>query len=103
MAPRVISLPRSTSSLSDRSGCEALGLCKALQSLLLCFQAKGGASLLRSGDANVADQGFALVSCHPVETLRTRGAWLEVGDERFNSSEIQRLYEADDYPLRKPD
>ena len=29
------------------------------------------------------------------------GAWLEVGDERFNSSEIQRLYEADDYPLRK--
>jgi hypothetical protein len=31
------------------------------------------------------------------------GAWLEVGDERFNSSEIQRLYEADDYPLRKPE
>ena len=23
------------------------------------------------------------------------GAWLEVGDERFNSNEIQRLYEAD--------
>ena len=30
------------------------------------------------------------------------GAWLEVGDEHFDSSEIQRLYEADDYPLRKP-
>ena len=29
------------------------------------------------------------------------GAHLEVGDERFDSSEIQRLYEADDYPLRK--
>ena len=29
------------------------------------------------------------------------GAHLEVGDERFHSSEIQRLYEADDYPLRK--
>jgi hypothetical protein len=27
-------------------------------------------------------------------------AWLEVGDERFNSIEIQRLYEASDYPLR---
>jgi hypothetical protein len=27
--------------------------------------------------------------------------YLEVGDERFDSSEIQRLYEADDYPLRK--
>ena len=39
-----------------------------------------------------------------VETLRTPkafGASLEVGDERFNSSEIMRLYEADDYPLRK--
>ena len=23
------------------------------------------------------------------------GAWLEVGDERFNSGEMQRLYEAD--------
>ena len=41
---------------------------------------------------------------YAVETLRTPrafGAWLEVGDERFNSNEIQRLYEASDYPLRK--
>jgi hypothetical protein len=39
-----------------------------------------------------------------IEDLRTPkafGAWLEVGDERFNSIEIQRLYKADDYPLRK--
>jgi hypothetical protein len=43
---------------------------------------------------------------YAVEDLRTPrafGAWLEVGDERFNSVEIQRLYEADDYPLRKPE
>ena len=43
---------------------------------------------------------------YAVEDLRTPkafGAWLEVGDERFNSIEIQRLYEASDYPLRKPD
>jgi hypothetical protein len=26
---------------------------------------------------------------------------MQVGDERFNSNEIQRLYEAVDYPLRK--
>jgi hypothetical protein len=41
-----------------------------------------------------------------VEVLRTPkafGVWLEVGDERFNSNEIQRLYEAGDYPLRKSD
>jgi hypothetical protein len=39
-----------------------------------------------------------------VEDLRMPkafGAWLEVGDEGFNSSGIQRLYEADDYPLPK--
>jgi hypothetical protein len=42
---------------------------------------------------------------YAVEDLRAPkafGAWLEVGDERFNSTEIQRLYEAADYPLRKP-
>jgi hypothetical protein len=39
---------------------------------------------------------------YAVETLRMPrafGAWLEVGDERFNSTEIERLYEA----LRKPE
>jgi hypothetical protein len=36
--------------------------------------------------------------------FRTRFALvLLVGDARFNSSEIQRLYEAADYPLRKPE
>ena len=32
--------------------------------------------------------------CYPVEDLRTPrafGAWLQIGDERFNSVEIQRL------------
>ena len=39
---------------------------------------------------------------YAVEELRTPkafGASLEVGDKRFNSSEIQRLYEAEEYPL----
>jgi hypothetical protein len=43
---------------------------------------------------------------YAVEDLRTPktfGAHLEVGDQRFNSTEIQRLYEAADYPLRKPE
>jgi hypothetical protein len=41
-----------------------------------------------------------------MENLRTPmafAAWLQVDDERFNSIEIQRLYAADDYPLRKSD
>jgi hypothetical protein len=36
-------------------------------------------------------------------SLRSLGAWMQVGDERFNSDEIQRLYEGSDYPLRKPE
>ena len=43
---------------------------------------------------------------YAVEDLRTPrafGAWLQVGDERFNSNEIQRLYQASEYPLRKPE
>ena len=31
--------------------------------------------------------------------MRTLGAWMLVGDERFDSEEIHRLYESDDYPL----
>ena len=45
-------------------------------------------------------------SVMPLRTYEYRkhfGAWLEVGDARFNSNEILRRYEADDYPLRKPD
>jgi hypothetical protein len=38
-----------------------------------------------------------------LQTPKAFGAWLQVGDERFNSSEIQQLYEAADYPLRKPE
>ena len=40
---------------------------------------------------------------YAVEDLRTPrafGAWLQIGDERFNSTEIERLYEA---VLRKPE
>jgi hypothetical protein len=29
------------------------------------------------------------------------GAWLQVGDERFDGDDIQRLYEGDDFPLRR--
>ena len=33
--------------------------------------------------------------------MRALGAWMLVGDERFDSEEIHRLYESDDYPLRR--
>jgi hypothetical protein len=33
--------------------------------------------------------------------IRTLGAWMHVGDERFDSDEICRLYESSDYPLAR--
>ena len=33
--------------------------------------------------------------------IRTLEAWMQVGDERFGREEIHRLYESDDYPLRR--
>ena len=29
------------------------------------------------------------------------GAWMQVGEERFNSDDIQRLYESTGYPRRR--
>ena len=61
----------------------------------------------RAKDRRIKYRRFATAAealRYAIEELRTPqafGAWLEVGDERFNSSEIQRLYEAVDYPLRK--
>jgi len=33
--------------------------------------------------------------------MRTLGAWMQVGDDRFDSDDIHRLYESSDYPLRR--
>jgi hypothetical protein len=33
--------------------------------------------------------------------VKTPGAWMQVGEERFDSEEISRLYESNDYPLRR--
>ncbi len=33
--------------------------------------------------------------------LRTLRAWVQVGKERFDDEDIHRLYESDDYPLRR--
>jgi hypothetical protein len=41
---------------------------------------------------------------YAVEDLRTPrafGVWMQVGDERFNSDDIHRLYDEGDFPLRK--
>jgi len=61
----------------------------------------------RVGNTSVKYRRFATAAeaiRYAVEVLRTPkafGAHLEVGDQRLNSNDILRLYEAEDYPLRK--
>jgi hypothetical protein len=38
-----------------------------------------------------------------LRALRSLAAWMRVDDERFNNEEIQTLYAAGEYPLRKPE
>jgi hypothetical protein len=33
--------------------------------------------------------------------MRTLGAWMQVGDDRFDSDDIHRLYDSGDYPLKR--
>jgi hypothetical protein len=33
--------------------------------------------------------------------VRTLGAWMRVGEERFNGDDIRRLYESTSYPRRR--
>jgi hypothetical protein len=33
--------------------------------------------------------------------VRALGAWMQVGDERFDGDAIGRLYDSDDYPLQR--
>jgi hypothetical protein len=33
--------------------------------------------------------------------VRTLGAWMQVGDDRFNSDHIQQLYDSTEYPLQR--
>jgi hypothetical protein len=34
-------------------------------------------------------------------TVRALGAWMQVGDERFDGDDILRLYQSDHYPLQR--
>ena len=35
------------------------------------------------------------------ELVRALGAWMQVGDQRFDGDDIQRLYDSDDFPLQR--
>ena len=33
--------------------------------------------------------------------IRTLGAWMQVGDERYDSDSIHQLYDSSEYPLKR--
>ena len=61
-----------------------------------CFAAAARAAPMRLGRAEAIR--FAVEEFTAVRTL---GARMQVGDERFDSDEICQLYESSDYPLRR--
>jgi hypothetical protein len=36
-----------------------------------------------------------------IPSIRTLGAWMQVGEERFSGDDIRRLYESTSYPRRR--
>jgi len=67
---------------------------------LFMQKCKSGSSRQRLGYRRFTTAAEAI--CFVVEkfpAMRTLGAWMQVGDERFNGDDIHRLYESDDYPL----
>jgi len=52
-------------------------------------------SSLRDGGGSDPLRGRGFPAIH------TLGAYMQVGDERFDSDDIHRLYESSDYPLRR--
>ena len=61
---------------------------------------KGGRQQLRYRRFATAAEAIRF-AVEELPALRTLGAWMQVGGERFDSDDIQRLYESDDYPLQR--
>ena len=69
---------------------------------LFMAKRKGGArsQLISRRFATAAEAIRFAVEDFPA--IRTLGAWMQVGDERFNGEDIHRLYQRHDFPLRRP-
>ena len=87
---------RGTAALGCREG-EIIDYCSPAE--LFTAKRKGG-SRQRLGYRRFATAAEAIrFAVEEFPAMRTLGAWMLVGDERFDSEEIHRLYESDDYPL----
>jgi hypothetical protein len=61
---------------------------------------KRGAARQRLGYRRFATAAAAIrFAVEDFPAIRTLGAWMQVEDVRFDSDEIHRLYESNEYPL----
>ena len=61
---------------------------------------KGGSRQLRYRRFATA-AGAIRFAVEELPAVRVLGAWMQVGDQRFDGDDIQRLYESNDYPLQR--
>src|SRR6266516_957007 len=61
---------------------------------------KGGPRQLRYRRFATAAEAIRF-AVEELPAVRTLGAWMQVGDQRFDGDVIQRLYESNDYPLQR--
>jgi hypothetical protein len=84
--------------LTDREG-EIMTFDYCSPAELFTAKRKGG-SRQRLGYRRFATAAEAIrFAVEEFPAMRALGAWMLVGDERYDSEEIHRLYESDDYPL----
>jgi hypothetical protein len=89
---------RGTAALGYREG-EIMTFDYCSPAELFTAKRKGG-SRQRLGYRRFATAAEAIrFAVEEFPAMRSLGAWILVGDERFDSKEIHRLYESDDYPL----
>ena len=61
---------------------------------------KGGSRQLRYRRFATAAEAIRF-AVEELPAVRALGAWMQVGDQRFDGDDIQRLYESNGYPLQR--
>ena len=61
---------------------------------------KGGPRQLRYRRFATAAEAIRF-AVEELPAVRALGAWMQVGDQRFDGDDIQRLYDSNDYPLQR--
>jgi len=95
--------------LCDNHGTAAHGFCESeimtldygLPAELFTAKRKGGPRQQLGYRRFAAAADAIRFAVEDFPAIRALGAWMQVGEERFDSEEIHRMYESDDYPLRR--